>query len=176
MIDYHLTQVYWDNPKMVWLAPVYSDGRPRRTSVPATHFTRVRTHARTRAPSAPRIRTPAMPTLPPLLCPRPLRFLHSWRHLHQLRCLRRLGPKLLVTTTGHAVALVREFTDKDKVAASHRRHYNMCNTNLLLKHPDETCATYRLKHACVAHFNCANTKIYFWNIQMKHLQHTSKDR
>jgi hypothetical protein len=31
-----------------------------------------------------------------------------------------------------------------------------------------------LKHACVTIATCANTKIYFCNIQIKHLKHVSE--
>jgi hypothetical protein len=60
----------------------------------------------------------------------------------------------------------------------------MQNLNLLLQHPDKTLATFGwnrcniLEHILetyvYSHYNVCNISIYFYNIDMRHLQHTSE--
>jgi hypothetical protein len=71
---------------------------------------------------------------------------------------------------------------------TYKNTWNTCiymqHPDLVLKHPNESIATYvwnrwniwniHLKHMCIAHYNMRNILIYFCNILMKHLQHTSK--
>jgi hypothetical protein len=112
-----------------------------RPDIGASYFTHVRMCTETRAPSTPSVRMLGPPLRLPFRCPHSLRFPHLRCPSPSTALPRRSGAG---ATSDHdkAVALVREFTAKEKVVASHRHHRNTCNTRSTLKHPNETFATY----------------------------------